>query len=90
MFACVENSNFHISKYDGRRNYLDTRGSTQLNEHVRTQVLTPQCPHLFNTGVSLKHDGTDGTVKSVNTDGSAIERADGTANAGANYQIITY
>ena len=21
---------------------------TQLNEHVRTQVLTPQCPHLFN------------------------------------------
>jgi len=22
---------------------------TQLNEHVRTQVLTPQCPHLFNT-----------------------------------------
>ena len=23
--------------------------STQLNEHVRTQVLTPQCPHLFNT-----------------------------------------
>ena len=23
--------------------------ATQLNEHVRTQVLTPQCPHLFNT-----------------------------------------
>jgi len=23
--------------------------STQLNEHVRTQALTPQCPHLFNT-----------------------------------------
>jgi len=23
--------------------------STQINEHVRTQVLTPQCPHLFNT-----------------------------------------
>ena len=22
---------------------------TQLNEHVRTQVLTPQCLHLFNT-----------------------------------------
>jgi len=22
---------------------------SQLNEHVRTQVLTPQCPHLFNT-----------------------------------------
>ena len=22
---------------------------TQLNEHVRTQVLTPRCPHLFNT-----------------------------------------
>jgi len=40
--------------------------------------------------VSLKHDGTDGTVKSVNTDGTAIERADGTANTGANYQIITY
>ena len=37
-------------------------------------------------GVSLKHDGT------VNTDGTAIERADGTdgtANTGANYQIIT-
>ena len=41
-------------------------------------------------GVSLKHDGTDGPVKSVNTDGTAIERADGTANTGANYQIITY
>ena len=43
--------------------------------------------------VSLKHDGTDGTdgpVKSVNTDGTAIERADGTANTGANDQIITY
>jgi len=43
--------------------------------------------------VSLKHDGTDGTdgpVKSVNRDGTAIERADGTANTGANYQIITY
>ena len=43
--------------------------------------------------VSLKHDGTDGTdgpVKLVNTDGTAIERADGTANTGANYQIITY
>ena len=25
--------------------------STQLNEHVRTQVLTPQCPHLFNTTI---------------------------------------
>ena len=35
-------------------------------------------------GVSLKHDGT------VNTDGTAIEWADGTANTGANYQIITY
>ena len=22
---------------------------TQLNEHVRMQVLTPECPHLFNT-----------------------------------------
>jgi len=34
--------------------------------------------------VSLKHDGTDGTV---NTDGTAIERAEGkdeTANTGAN------
>jgi len=40
--------------------------------------------------VSLKHDGTDGPVKSVNTDGTAIERADGTANTGTNYQIITY
>jgi len=26
-----------------------TLNSTQLNEHVRTQALTPQCPHLFNT-----------------------------------------
>ena len=40
--------------------------------------------------VSLKHDGTDGPLKSVNTDGTAIERADGAANTGANYQIITY
>ena len=31
--------------------------------------------------VYLKHDGTDG---SVNTDGTAIERADGTANTGVN------
>ena len=36
--------------------------------------------HLY--AVSLKHDGTDGTVKSVNTDETAIERADGTANTG--------
>ena len=28
---------------------LPQLNSTQLNEHVRTQVLTPQCPHLFNT-----------------------------------------
>ena len=26
-----------------------SKNSTQLNEHVRTQVLTPQCSHLFNT-----------------------------------------
>ena len=26
-----------------------TQPMTQLNEHVRTQVLTPQCLHLFNT-----------------------------------------
>ena len=44
----------------------------------------------YRSAVSLKHDGTDGPVKSVNTDGTAIERADGTANTGANYQIITY
>ena len=25
--------------------------STQRNEHVRTQVLTPRCPHLFNTTI---------------------------------------
>ena len=58
------------------------------------------CPLPTEEGVwgavSLKHDGTDGTdgtdgsVKLVNTDGTAIERADGTANTGANYQIITY
>ena len=29
--------------------WLHQLNSTQLNEHVRTQVLTPQCPHLFNT-----------------------------------------
>ena len=29
--------------------HTETHNSTQLNEHVRTQVLTPQCPHLFNT-----------------------------------------
>ena len=44
----------------------------------------------LSQAVSLKHDGTDGPVKLVNTDGTAIERADGTANTGANYQIITY
>ena len=60
---------------------------------VHTSGLTPQIPPWT---VSLKHDGTDGTdgtdgpVKLVNTDGTAIERADGTANTGANYQIITY
>jgi len=37
--------------------------------------------HLALMGVSLKHDGTDG---SENTDGTAIERADGTANTGVN------
>ena len=26
-----------------------TQLNSQLNEHVRTQVLTPQCTHLFNT-----------------------------------------
>ena len=40
-------------------------------------------PKLHWSAVSLKHDGTDGPVKSVNTDGTAIERADGTANTGA-------
>ena len=30
-------------------NCLSSRNSTQLNEHIWTQVLTPQCPHLFNT-----------------------------------------
>jgi len=29
--------------------YDDLVYSAQLSEHVRTQVLTPQCPHLFNT-----------------------------------------
>ena len=29
--------------------WTEQQCSTQLNEHVRTQVLTPQCPHLFNT-----------------------------------------
>jgi len=37
---------------------------------------------LLTSTVSLKHDGTDGPVKSVNTDGTAIEWADGTANRG--------
>ena len=30
-------------------NSCSQHNSTQLNEHVRMQVLTPQCPHLFNT-----------------------------------------
>jgi len=48
-------------------------------------VPSPQTTHSF--GVSLKHDGTDGTdgpVKLVNTDGTAIERADGTAKTSVN------
>ena len=36
---------------------------------------------ILSRGVILKHDGTEGTV---NTDGTAIERADGTANTGVN------
>ena len=36
-----------------RKRNLDAKmtenNSTQLNEHVRTQVLTHRCPHLFNT-----------------------------------------
>ena len=31
--------------------------------------------------VRVKHNGTDGTA---NTDGTAVERADGTANTGVN------
>ena len=56
---------------------------------LTVQASTTELGKLFQR-VSLKHDGTDGPVKSVNTDGTAIERADGTANTGANYQIITY
>ena len=36
-------------------------------------------------GVSLKHDGTDGTV---NTDGTAIERADGADGKMLKYKYI--
>ena len=43
---------------------------------LQTSTLRPQ-----GRTVSLKHDGTDG---SVNTDGAAIERVDGTANTGVN------
>jgi len=39
---------------------------------------------IFSRGVILKHDGTEGTDGTVNTDGTAIERADGTANTGVN------
>ena len=39
---------------------------------------------ILSRGVSLKHDGTEGTDGTVNTDGTAIERADGTANTGVN------
>jgi len=39
---------------------------------------------MYFARVSLKHDGTDGPVKSVNTDGAAIEWTDGTANTGVN------
>jgi len=56
----------------------------------RQRVMYVEGCSLPSRPVSLKHDGTDGPVKSVNTDGTAIERADGTANTGANYQIITY
>ena len=61
---------------------------------AKSQLYPPYRPNVASKNrcipVSLKHDGTDGTVKAVNTDGTAIERADGTANTGANYQIITY
>jgi len=43
-----------------------------VQERVYTSLSRP---------VYLKHDGTDGTL---NTDGTAIERADGTANTGVN------
>jgi len=33
------------------RKHVCRLNSTQLNEHVRTQVLIPQCPHLFNTTI---------------------------------------
>jgi len=39
------------------------------------------CRHILARPVNLKHDGTDGRA---NTDGTAVERADGTANTGVN------
>ena len=39
---------------------------------------------ILSRGVILKHDGTEGSDGTVNTDGTAIERADGSANTGVN------
>ena len=38
-----------VQYFCGNRHIDSSHNSTQLNEHVRTQVLTSQCPHLFNT-----------------------------------------
>ena len=42
---------FTLLSTDGDNNNASVTilNSTQLSKHVRTQVLTPQCPHLFNT-----------------------------------------
>ena len=48
-------------------------------KHDGTANRSPLLPNL--RWVRVKHDGTDGTA---NTDGTAIERADGTANTGVN------
>ena len=56
VYAAIEIFSMNKGDHNAQLN------STQLNEHVRTQVLTPQCPHLFNT---TTYEGVTWCVRSL-------------------------
>ena len=63
---------------------LPAVGVTDRTGTLKTENKTKISASIPIERVSLKHDGTDGPVKLVNTDGTAIERADGTAKTSVN------
>jgi len=58
----------------------NSSSGTVSNDEWLTPLFTVRCGHTeaLSQTVSLKHDGT------ANTDGTAVERADGTTNTGVN------